>query len=244
MARLKRDGLAPLTDGFAERYRFNEAEERHPIAESVTPEEFKEMLEPLGITSAKGLAGAIGVSPQWAREILRNPQKLTTEQRNRLQSVSEPLFSELYDEEWSAESDALFDPDNESEHAERADSAHAERVKLFEKFEVPTTITRGMRDKIRTIRNEYQARALMEGFRLLDAGERASLLGALCGLLHVSGSDGACAMAESIEATGYGAGTVDESDLANLVSAEAIGGDAEARSVLEEYAGPVKKRKN
>lgn len=244
MARLKRDGLAPLTDGFAERYRFKEDEERHPIAEDITPEELKEMLESIGITGANDFASAIGVSPQWAREILRNPQKLTAEQCDRLRSVSDSRFNELFNEEWDAQSDALFDSDNDSEHAEQADLAHAERVKLIEKFEAPTTITQGMRDKNKAIRNEYQARALMEGFRLLDAGGRAALLGALCGLLHMSGGNGACAMAKSIEATGCGAGAVDESDLANLVSVETIGGDAEARSVLEEYAGPVKKKKN
>ena len=243
MAKLKRDGLVPLTDEFAERYRLNEAEERHPIGEDITPEKFRKMLEPLGITSAKELAAAVGVQERQARNLLNEPHKLTSKHLECLKAIAAKRDKALYDKAWDARSAALFDDEGKAGHLENVVEFLDERIALLERFSLPAVNTAGVQNRHRAIRDEYQARALLEGFRLLDAGGRSVLLGALCGLLHVSGSDGACAMAESIEATGYGAGTVGEPDLANLVSAEAIGGDAEARSVLEEYAGPVKKRK-
>lgn len=192
MSYLIRDGMRPITEGFAEAWR--EYSEHRPGPKDkplkgtgVTPEQFADAMGALGISGARELSELLGQSERNARYILNDPcGKLLESHMSVIRRRYREKIGALADAERDAEGVARACPWD----AEYQEDAVAAQRKLGE-FAIrcaPLGLDGRTEEFERAARKELTARALVEGFRELSQDDRDVLVRVLSSMLAAGGS--------------------------------------------------------
>lgn len=212
---LKRPGMHPVTEEFAELYRRkSERDGRNPSRNTktnraLTPEELEAVCKALGIKSGKQLGEFLGVSARRGQEIMRDPSKLTLLNTRKLEIEAINQEQDLIHLEQDLSRWKISTTEEIKELANLSQAC----LPLYD-LETDELIKSG------ALGREYSYRFLIEGARALPPHDRETLFTVLDGLLAKAVREGTGAQVSTLlkswEST-RGGTRVDERDLANLV---------------------------
>lgn len=188
MSYLIRDGMHPITEGFAEAWReYSDSEiKAKPLdGYGVTEDEFKQALDALGLSDAKALGELWGVGPDRARQIRRRPWTILPHQLEALRCAYVNRARELYHDLKTFED---LEEQIPGSYAEEAEGANSELKALLKACQ-PLFADENFKSDYFTsaVRREFEARALVEGYNTLSAEDKRVLLRTLEGLLLSGG---------------------------------------------------------
>ena len=250
---------APFKKAWAEYTKKRSPSRSHPIGRRVTPERFRDMLAAFGIYGTKKLAEIIGTKQRRAQQIMGDPSKLTTEHQRKLTAWAEAQIadqsqyvSELDSEADSIASDLSMRPEDEPRYKEIAAEYDSVLIELdgekgeLDRMHRELALLSGNRyrdDAERAARLEFQARALLEMFRILKDDDRLSTLSDIASRLSRYRSREARSILAAMNRTSDG-DEVRLGDLADLIAGgeyadqlESSDPDIFEYEVLNEYAG-------
>ncbi|OUO31891.1 hypothetical protein [Olsenella sp. An293] len=230
---LVREGMRPLTQGFADAYRawldnWTKRNKRfNPLGKDVTPEQFAEVLDALGIERegrAESLGEVLGISSRQARNILSDPSVLTEERQRILLRHASRAFAESFGE-FSCAKQALDEDERcgvDTSDSQAWVDCCDERLKAIESAAELLGC-----DHLRTraqerARAEFVGRATIEAMHTMDARDRATLFRVMMGMLDsYKGSSErdrrARQIADALRKTAYGTHAT-LGDLADLIA--------------------------
>lgn len=197
---LVREGMRPLTQGFADAYRAWSANDQehspryfHPLDKRTTPEQFAEALKAIGIrpenrqrTAREALGRALGVSAEMAGQILKDPaNKLNEEAQGKLVEIANRKVEEARDRLRNADRELWEIEDNEGDTAEAERLVVTLEKELFGLDSAAALLGMNWRESQaqNAAREEFPIRALVEGYLVLTDKDRTALLRMLMGLL-------------------------------------------------------------
>ena len=230
---LVREGMRPLTQGFADAYRawfesWSKREKKFkPLGKDVTPEQFAEALDALGIERegrAEELGDVLGITDRQARNILSDPSKLTKERQRLLLRHASRAFAEAFGDYAAAqqmlEYDEMLGGDTKDNQAWVDESN-----KTLEAIESAAELLGS--DHLRTraqerARAEFVGRATIEAMHTMDARDRATLFRVMMGMLDSYKGNSerdrrARQIADALRKTAYGTRAT-LGDLADLIA--------------------------
>lgn len=212
---LKRPGMHPVTEEFAELYRRkSERDGRNPTRNTktnraLTPEELEAVCKALGIENGRQLGEFLGLTARRGQEIMRDPSKLSLLNARKLEIEAINREQDLIHLE---EDLSRWKIDTTEEMKELVNLSRA-CSPLYD-LETDELIKSG------ALGREYSYRFLIEGVKALPPHDRETLFTVLGGLLakaeRAGGGAQISALLKSWESTGDGT-RVDERDLADLV---------------------------
>ena len=225
---LVRKGMRPVTQGFADAYRawldnWTKRNKRfNPLGKDVTPEQFAEALDALGIDRegrAESLGEVLGISGRQARNILNDPSKLTEERQKKLMArASFELQSALGE---------AHQIDDLCEHGATAEllSERCELQAKMDAIESAAELLGANHLRIRAeerARAEFVGRATIEAMHTMDAHDRATLFRVMMGMLDSYKGNSerdrrARQIADALRKTAYGTRAT-LGDLADLIA--------------------------
>lgn len=192
MSYLIREGMRPITEGFADAWRDYthspgvKPNDKPLKGSGVTREQFREALDALGIEEAEGLGEFLGLSTRQARNIINNPDNILGKHllklRNRYVEILKPMYGSF---RISTQVATAYPQDEDY----RADADAAERaLRDFRKGCIALFASRKPLESAVRIGSELKLRALIEGFLELSEGDRAALMRVLRAMLSAGGS--------------------------------------------------------
>lgn len=225
---LVRKGMRPVTQGFADAYRAwldsrtKQNKRFKPLGKDVTPEQFAEALDALGIDRegrAESLGEVLGISSRQARNILSDPSKLTEERQKKLMArASFELQSTLGE---------AHQIDELCEHGATAEllSERCELQAKMDAIESAAELLGANHLRIRAeerARAEFVGRATIEAMHTMDARDRATLFRVMMGILDSYKGNSerdrrARQIADALRKTAYGTRAT-LGDLADLIA--------------------------
>lgn len=230
---LIRKGMRPVTQGFAEAYRawldsWNKRDKRfNPLGKDVTPEQFAEALDALGIDRegrAESLGEVLGISGRQARNILSDPSKLTEKRQRTLLRHASGIFAETFGERCAAQ-DSLEEAKQCGEDIGRAQAWLDSCNEKLEAIESAAELLGS--DYLRTraqerARAEFVGRATIEAMHTMEARDRATLFRVMMGMLDSYKGESerdrrARQIADALRKTAYGTRAT-LGDLADLIA--------------------------
>lgn len=192
MSYLIREGMRPITEGFAEAWRdyvhspVINPNDKPLKGSGVTREQFHEALDALGIEGAEGLGEFLGLSTRQARNIMNNPENILGKHllklRRRYMKIEGPLRVSYKD----AEQVSGAYPQDEDYKAD-ADAAGMALLDFTTRCSALSADSRRL-DSAARIGSELRVRALIEGYLELSEEDRAALMRVLCAMLATGGS--------------------------------------------------------
>lgn len=230
---LVRKGMRPVTQGFADAYRawldnWTKRNKRfNPLGKDVTPEQFAEALDALGIERegrTQALCEILGIGDRQVRNILSDPSKLTEKRQRTLLRHASGIFAETFGERCAAQ-DSLEEAKQCGEDIGRAQAWLDSCNEKLEAIESAAELLGG--DHLRTraqerARAEFVGRATIEAMHTMDARDRATLFRVMMGMLDsYKGSSErdvrARQIADALRKTAYGTHAT-LGDLADLIA--------------------------
>lgn len=219
MSYLKREGMHPITEWFSDAWKMwskhqTKSNDRPLDGYGVSDKEFERTLEVLGLSDTKKLGELWGVTPRRARQIKKQPWTIQGWQRQKLIDVYKERLKLLYRdlrvmEDLNSQCPGSYK--NEEVEARRKFDAFLEACRpLYADEEFISDYVE------KAVRDEFNARALVEGFDALGENDRRALLKALEGLLLANGGVRETFIARNIAKASML--TVTPYDLASLIS--------------------------
>lgn len=225
---LVRKGMRPVTQGFADAYRawldnWTKRNKRfNPLGKDVTPEQFAEALDALGIERegrTQALCEILGIGDRQVRNILSDPSKLTEERQKKLMArASFELQSALGE---------AHQIDDLCEHGATAEllSERCELQAKMDAIESAAELLGANHLRIRAeerARAEFVGRATIEAMHTMDARDRATLFRVMMGMLDSYKGNSerdrrARQIADALRKTAYGTRAT-LGDLADLIA--------------------------
>lgn len=192
MSYLIREGMRPITEGFADTWRdYTHSPSVKPNdkplkGSGVTREQFHEVLDALGIEGAEGLGEFLGLSTRQARNIMNNPENILGKHflklRNRYVEILKPMYGSF---RISAQVATAYPQDEDY----KADAVAAgEALRDFRKRCRALFASQKPLESAVRIGSELKLRALIEGYLELSEEDRAALMRVLCAMLATGGS--------------------------------------------------------
>lgn len=216
MASYVREGAHALTEAFATEYRKSAAladvpcDKAHPLPnDREYIERYHKALEAIGITSGAALGKFFGLGRDRGAELWNDPSRLTARRVYALRNKAALRERGAMDYFFYVDSIEECSPE-EVEAARREWDAAAEVVETLDpwcmRYSGPNTI-----------KNEYRARALLDGYEALTNRQKDTLLYTLGYMLRARGGQRALQIAESLRRTQNGRGATDHA-LSELVA--------------------------
>lgn len=232
---LVRKGMRPVTQGFADAYRawldnWTKRNKRfNPLGKDVTPEQFAEALDALGIDRegrAESLGEVLGISGRQARNILSDPSKLTEKRQRTLLRHASGIFAETFGGRCAAQ-DSLEEAKQCGEDIGRAQAWLDSCDEKLEAIESAAELLGS--DHLRTraqerARAEFVGRATIEAMHTMEARDRATLFRVMMGMLDSYKGNSerdrrARQIADALRKTAYGTRAT-LGDLADLIACD------------------------